>query len=475
MRFPVPFKPSLREQSELFPPRVGDLVPAEHLVRVTLELVSQLDLSDFEARYDPLGQRAYPPDVMLAILLYGVTQGVRSSRKLARMCREDIPMRWLSGVLNPDFRTISDFRKNHRAEICDLLAKVVRLARRLKVVKLSLWAVDGSVIKASANTGKARKKRQIKAELERLKESIGREMDESDRIDKEEDDEHGEDDPGNGLPPGLRSKEDRARRLREALEVIEQEDRETAHPTDPDSVQIKRRNKPSVSAYNAQLTVDTDSGLIVSADVCRDTNDQKQLTPQVEQATENVQQRPEAVVADLGYRSGANLEAMERRSIGLFVPPTIHPQSDRFGRDDFIYDELSDSFTCPAGKELNFIQTHRDRQRSYARRKYRCAECEGCELAGRCLRPGAKGRTIAVHEHEGLMKAADKRAETAKGRAAARKRRCTVEPAFGVIKAVLGLRQFATRGLNMVKAEFALAASAFNLLKLAKQGALAAG
>lgn len=466
------FKHYAREQGELFPARIGELVADDHPARVVVDLVASLDLSGFARRYSPLGQRAYPPQVMLAILLYGMVRRVRAARKLADMCRDDIPMRWLSGGLRPDFRTIADFRKHHREDISELLAAAAQLAIKLGVLKRALWAVDGSVIKASARTSKIADRRAIERELKELERFMNRELESAREEDRDDDETFGEDDDGSGVPAEMKSPAARKAALEKALQELDQNPkRSKVHPSDPEAVLIKRNAKPGEVAYNGQITVDTESNLIVAADATSDVTDRHQLLPQLSQASNNAGCKPDAIVADRGYSGGATLAKVVSEGVIAHLPQQRTPSQaageNGFTRDDFAFDKEEECFVCPAG---NALKPHRTRVREGIRYKeYRAstADCEACPLASRCLRKNAVARTISVSEHAELIKAASARALTPIGRAAAKARRCSVEGAWASIKHAFGLRQFNLRSRIGARCELAIAALAHNALKLA--------
>lgn len=466
------FKGVERGQGELFPPQIGDLVAEEHPARVVLDLLGKLDFTAFEARYSPIGQRAYPPSVMLAILLYGMIRRVRAARKLADMCRDDIPMRWLTAGLCPDFRTIADFRKNHRDDIAALLAQAAQLAIRLGVLKHALWATDGSVIKASARTSKNADREAIEHELAALKQYMSDELFRAHEADQDDDETFGEDDDGSGIPLSMTSAAARKAALEKALqELKDTPKRKHVHPSDPDAVLIKRNKKTAEVAYNGQITVDTESGLIVAADATSEVTDRHQLMPQLALARENTGLKPDAIVADKGYSGVATLVALEDAGVIAHVPQQKTPSQaageNGFTRDDYTFDEELNVFTCPHGKTL---KPHKSRLREGIRyQEYRANEhdCAACPLASRCLKKNAKARTISVCERADLVEAAKARAKSPEGRAAAKARRCSVEGGWASIKHALGLRQFNLRSRAGARCELAIAALAHNAKKLA--------
>lgn len=474
----MPFKPYVQDQGVLFPSHVGDLIPQDHLARVVSEVVEKLDCSKIEERYSDLGRDAYHPRLLLKLLLYGYATGTRSSRAIAKACREVVVFMWLAAGQTPDFRTISDFRKNHLAAIQDLFVQVVRLCKELGLVKVGHWSIDGTKVKANAGRDNSVSKETIEGELTKLREEIAGALQDAANVDQAEDALHGEDQRGDELPKEVRSKEERAKRLQKALEKLkENPERKMANRTDPDAPMMKRKGGGFEPSFNPQITVDADSQVIVASDVTDAQADNAELLPQVDQATKNVGAPPLEISADAGYTSGPTLQAMETRQIPAYIPQNENPDSHeptpseagerRFTRADFQYDSETDTMTCPAGETLEYSQTKtRECADSYEVRIYKRNGCEACPLATRCLKPGSKTRSVHLSPFEGVQTAAKQRLSTPEGKAAYAKRKQTVEPVFGVMKAVMGFRYFLLRGLDAVRGEWDLAAAAFNVRKI---------
>lgn len=474
----MPFKPYVQDQGVLFPSHLGDLVPQDHLARIVSEVVEKLDCSKIESEYSDLGRDAYHPRLLLKLLFYGYATGTRSSRAIAKACREGVVFMWLAAGQTPDFRTISDFRKNHLKAIQDLFVQVVRLCRELGLVKVGHWCIDGTKVKADAGRGSSVSRETIEGELAKLREEIARALQEAETVDQAEDALHGEDQRGDELPKEMRSKEERAKRLQKALEKLnENPERKMANRTDPDAPMMKRKGGGFEPSFNPQITVDADSQVIVASDVTDAQADNAELLPQVDQATKNVGAPPREISADAGYTSGPTLQAMENRQIAAYIPQNENPDSHeptssevgerRFTRADFQYDSNTDTMTCPAGETLEYSQTKtRESAGSYEVRIYKRNGCEGCPLASRCLKPGSKTRSVHLSPFEAVQTAAKQRLSTPEGKAAYAKRKQTVEPVFGVMKAVMGFRYFLLRGLDAVRGEWDLAAAAFNVRKI---------
>lgn len=232
---------------------------------------------------------------------------------------------------------------------------------------------------------------------------------------------------------------------------------------------MQRTEFGAAPAYSAQATVDVATQLIVAADVTVAQTDHASLLPQIEQAQRNTGTTPTAVLADAGYSNGPNLAALQASSLDAFVAQQREPARAEFPRSRFTRHDVSDTYTCPAGRELRFERREQRPSASgpYSRRVYRCVDCSECALAAACKDPRTARRSLRVSEHDALHQAMRARCASEEGRRAYAQRKSSIEPVFGTIKSALGVRRFMRRGLPAVCAEWTLICSAFNLRKLA--------
>lgn len=447
-----------RRERMLLPPSLDEMVPAEDPVRVIDTLVDELELSRLIERYQGGGRPAYHPRMMVKVLFYGYFRGTTSSRKLAQALEENQRFIWLAEGLTPDFRTISDFRKDNLEHLSELFAQVVAYAARLGMVSLGQISIDGSRIKANAS----RRSLATREQIEKL-------LAEAELVDQAEDELYGKGRRGDELPEGLREPAERERRIKEAKRAIEA-GQQRASTTDPQA-RVQKTQAGLRPGYNAQAAVDESSHVIVAADVVCDQNDAHQLGPICEQVVRNVGP-PGTVAADSGYWSQDSLDYIQAHpEVEIFLPPQQQEpakQRGRFTYRDFDYDAEQDCYLCPGGQKLNFDRLEESPNRRY--RRYRTARgaCGGCKFAARCKRTGAPQKTIRVAATADLREQLKARANSPPGRAAQRLRRMTVEPVFGHIKSVLGCDSFRLRSLRKVRGEFLLYAIAHNLKKIVK-------
>lgn len=348
------FHPYEPDQSLLFPPSLDDWLPDEHLARFVSDTVDELDLKPllkkFRKRTDGRGQLSYHPAMMLKVLFYSYCEGIFSSRKIAKGIESLIPLRFLAAGNSPSHRTIARFRLENLQHFERLFVEVVRVASRAGLVKMGTLAIDGSKIKANASKHKAMSYGRMKTEEKRLSDEIRRITNIAKGIDEAEDAEFGPDFRGDELPKELRRREDRKKVIREAMRRLKEEqaaedkakergklrketgrgpklkrpngvpeDKKQANFTDPESRVMGNRKTGFVQSYNAQIAVDDKEQIVVATGVTQCAADNGQLVCVTKAAAANVERNPKRVLADAGYVSETNFQAMEEMGIEAHV------------------------------------------------------------------------------------------------------------------------------------------------------------
>lgn len=437
------------DEIQLLPPSVQDYVPKDHLSRLIVSLVrDSLDLSEIVRSYrSGLGQPPFDPWMMTALLLHGYASGIYSSRRIARACVERADFMMMVAGDPPDFRTISEFRRRHLKGLGGLFVQVLRLAERAGLVKLGHVALDGTRIKASASLHKAMSYGRMKKREAELKAEVDRWLTVAEAADAEEDRLSG-DKRGDELPDWVADKQRRLEKIRQAKAELEAEAKAAAEEelrrraetqdkrntgerkkkksgrppappkaepdgkaqrnfTDPES-RVMPTKSGFIQGYNAQAAVDGAHQIIVAQTLTNSSSDQAQLAPLLNSIKADLGSNPEEVSADAGYCAQANLLTLSRRRI------------------------------------RGYVATGRQKHGA------------GSATTRRKL---AAGTLVAK------MSAKLKRAGW---RSRYRLRKQIVEPVFGQIKQARGFRQFLLRGIDKVRAEWALICTAHNLTKLAK-------
>jgi len=421
------YRAYLPEQDLLLPPSLRDWLPEDHLAYFVSDVVEQLDLSAIESVYEEeeRGQPPYHPRMMTKILIYGYCVGVFSSRRMQKKLSEDVGFRVLAAGNQPDFRTISDFRKLHLGALQGLFDQVLQIALQAGTMRLGRVVLDGSKVKANASKHKAMSYGRMQEDEKRLKEEVKRLLKQAEATDAEEDARYGPDRRGDELPAELARRETRLQRIREAKRALEERAREQAKSKDEPEEKAKPQAKMQynftdpesrilpgadgfVQAYNAQIAVEPDFQWIVGQRVTQAANDKQQLQPTLEAIRQQAGQTPQAVMTDSGYCSEANLQYLEKKKIEGFIA------TDR--------------------------ESYRDRQQ-----------------------PGPRGPLPQGATRVDRMR---RKLQTKVGAAIYSRRKTVVEPVFGQIKQARGFRQFLLRGLEKVQGEWAVICLTHNILKL---------
>jgi len=329
------------------PPSLDEWLPQQHLARFIAELVDEhLDLARIRAGYtEGRGGPPYDPRLMVRVLLYGYTCGVRSSRALEKACVEDVATRWLAAGAAPDYRAIARFRRRHLSALGHLFVQALALCQAAGMVTLGRVALDGTKLRANASRRKAMSYARMSVKEKVLAQEVSDLLAEAEQIDKDEDAKFGKRRRGDELPEQLRRRESRLAKIAEAKAALQAEaaqaaaeaarkrsrergeDADTtkgkadaaaakAQPkpkaqrnfTDPDSRIMKTSDGSFHQCYNAQAVVDAEHQVIVAADLNTNASDVANLIPMTGQAAANTGAAPQQVLADAGYCSVENLD-----------------------------------------------------------------------------------------------------------------------------------------------------------------------
>jgi len=425
-----------------------DALPAGHLARFIVDMVAQLDLAPIYARYAPHGGVPYAPEILLGLLLYGYVTGVFSSRRIERATYESLPFRFIAGDLHPDHDTLANFRKTFLRELAGLFVQVLLLAQETGVLKLGTISLDGSKIHADASKSSAMSHKRLLEQEANLRREVHELFALAEQADRQP------------LPDGLvpsdeiAIRQERLARLAQAKKVLEaraderyqaekaaydarMQEREqkarrggrhkphgpapkppTPGPrdddqynfTDPDSRIMKSSSTGFEQSYNAQVAVDQDSLLIVGQTLSNHPNDQQEAVPTVD-AIPAPLGRPPAAALDNGYFGAPNVAALEARGIEPYIATGREPHHQTW--------------------QQRFLD-----------------------------QPAPPPDDASLKEKMAY------KLQTAIGKAIYGLRKCTVEPVIGMIKEVLGFRQFSLRGLAGAAGEWCLVCLAFNIKRL---------
>lgn len=431
----------------------ADLVAEEPLVQTVDEVVNRLDLTELYRRYSEAGRSFYDPAMQLKVLFFGYCDGVRVSRELARHVQYDIRYRYFAGSLRPDFRTINRFRQRNLDILPSYFAQIVALCEEAGLVDVSVVALDGTKIRASASSRRTRRGQRLDELATHFRDQLAHDMAEDETASGSDE---AQPDPDAG---------DHTDRVEQKVEHVPAEAQQ-GPATDPDARFMKTSDGVLRPCYNAQIVADNNQ-LIIAADVSNNAEDSVVLRSMIEQSQRTVSGRIEKLTADGGYYSGRNLKYAKAAGLDLYSPiaKSGRVPDDQFGREAFEYDPTTESYRCPAREHLRYCGSRT--RNGVTSRTYRGSQscCGRCRLRRRCTTGSYRSLQISeVSRDEQQMRA---KLSTVQGKAIYGQRKRLVEPVFGNIKFNLGFARFGLRTLPKVRGEFLLICIAHNLKKLA--------
>jgi transposase len=461
-----------RYQTTFLPPSLDQYVGPDHPVRAYDVFVDSLDFKDLGIELDDrkVGNSEYDPRCMLKLLLYGYSYGVKSSRKLEREVHNNLSFIWLMKQLQPDHKTIAEFRRKNKKGLAKALGICARLCLRLGLIEGNILFVDGSKFRADAGKSKSHSKPWYEAKLKEVDEKIQRLLTECEQIDESE----SQCGSQVAMPKELAKAEKLKEAVKQALDEFAKRGEKTkdgkkrkVNLIDPDSVLVQGR-QGSHCGYSMQAVVDDKNGLIVHTDVVSEANDLNQLANQILGAEAELGRECKIACGDSGYSDVveiAKLESAER----MVVVPTQAQASGKeagpFEKSRFSYDRDSDCYVCPEGHRLIFrrFQDSENQKKDY--RIENPGQCRSCRHFGQCTKSN-QGRTVTRHVLEEVRETVAKRYEDPEIKKIYDRRKCRAEHPFGFFKKVMEYGQFLLRGLEGVRAEASLMATGFNLKRM---------
>ncbi|MDQ6961513.1 MAG: IS1182 family transposase [Mariprofundaceae bacterium] len=482
----IKFKSELkaRYEAEHFSGNLFNLLPEDHDCFIFHQLMQEIDTSAIEATFSTIGQHGYHPRKIISILIYGYTHGVFSSRQLEQHCNQDLAFMYMAGADCPNFRVLSDFRKNNADFFKACFKQSVELAIKLKMVSLGHISLDGTKLKANSSKYKAMSYKHMKEKESALTAEIAALIDQANSCDTEEDVDANSEEEINAKIAELKLKQERLESILKAKDALEERE-EALNP----GVEIADNKQISFSdtearimgkkgafdyAYNAQASVDSDHQIIVGQHITQNANDQKEVAPALASIVENVGKLPDAMSLDNGYASGTNLEALDKSDMDAYVAVSRGEKVHKYGLDeskrslvkaDFIYNEEDDCFLCPGSQYLTLQHEYKNGNRVYQGKR---SACESCSFFTRCCKSKkGEARTINTDCFESHRRAMRELMSQSHAKEMYKKRKTIVEPVFGHIKNG-GFRGFSVRGKDKVAGEFSLVCAAYNLKKIVK-------
>src|SRR5271168_2360387 len=453
-----------RSQTLLLPESLDEYVGPENPVRFIDAWVDGLDLTAAgfaRMTAKATGRPGYAPKDLLKLYIYGYLNRVRSSRRLEAETHRNIEVIWLLRHLQPDFKTIADFRRGNCHAFRQVFRQFVLLCRQLDLFGRELIAVDGTRIKAVNNKDRNFTRASLTKFIELADAKLDDYLQRLDQSDAAETKTTGS--RVKNLAEKIAAIRTRRTRCQDMLAQLDRTGEDQISLTDPDSRAMAAHTRVAVG-YNVQVAVDVKHKLIVEQQVTNQVVDMGLLTQTAEAAKEVLGVETIAVVADKGYFEIEEVEACEKAGIVPYVPrPQRGPSvaAGLFRKDEFTYDAAGDHYVCPAGQLLHPYTSSLLRDLTKTNYVNKLA-CNDCPLRARCTE--GKFRAVSRLENEAVL---DRMADRlAKRPDIVDRRRETVEHPFGTIKQWMNQGAFLMRGLEKVSAEFSLTALAYNLRRV---------
>ena len=450
----------------------------DHLVRAIWELVGRLDLSRYtrtvKAVEGVAGRDAYDPRLLISLWIYAYSQKIGSAREVARRCEYDPAFQWLTGMEVVNYHTLADFRVEHAEALDKLFAQLLGVLSSEGLIGLENVALDGTKVKASASGNSFHREKSLRAHLAAARQRV-KEM-------------------GNprqeALSPRAAARQsavakEKVERLERALEELQkvqaapqarvEESEQRVSETDPEARPMKQSDGGFAPSHNVQIATDTAHGIIVGAHVTQAANDQHELVAGLAEVQRQTRQKPQHLVVDEGYTTRENILKAAEQGVDL-IGSSLESQGEATTRrlqqrgveaafypDRFAYDAGRNSYTCPQGKPLPYQTTKHDRV-GVERHVYkaRAADCRACPFRRQCG-AGKQGRRIVRSEPVPVVAEYRAKMQTEAARSLYRLRAPVAEFSNLWLKAKLGLRQFAVRGLRKVRCEVLWACLTYNI------------
>ena len=459
-----------RNQSVFF--CLDNYISPDNPVRIIDAFVDSLNLENLgfiTFKSSAPGQQPYSRFDLLKLHLYGYTNGIRSSRKLANECLRNLELIWLIGGITPSKSSISDFVKVNEIPLQNTFKKFVQFLKFADFVDGNINVEDGTKIRAQNSRNKYYSIKKIDNTIAFFNSQIEHYTSLLKNENSDSNDESASSITFNEKISNYKQKIDEFSNLKKNM-IDNNLSQITL--TDTDSRMMTSHGNSDIS-YNFQTSVDAKNSLIVASDVVSDVNDTNQLENMLLKTSENLGATPKATVADMGYFNATQIANCEAAGSQVFVkrPKSKNATNNsNFSIDKFIFDPYLNIYICPYGKHLIFTRALKKRKNkddkapSIIGFEYSCSDCAGCPHLHECT-SSVDGRRITRNVHQDILDKVQKNFEENPNMYTLRK--CVVEHPFGTIKRSLGYTYFLRRGLKAVRTEAALICLAYDIKRLA--------
>lgn len=475
---PKPFKKDPQEynQRKLLAQNVFDLLPEDDDCFVYEDIFSQIDTSTLEKKYSMAGQHAYHPRLITAILIYAYSQGIFSSRKIETRCKRDLSFMYISHLNCPNFRVLSDFRKDNWQFFRSCFVQSVAIAKSLGMVSLGHVSLDGSKFYANTSKYKAASYKRLNNNYKKLEHEIEDLLKKADDTDRDEDSIY-HNGTGYSIPDDIKIKKERLAKIKRVKKALEERENAKSKKDIKDSSQISysdtgaklmRTRGNFEYCYNGQISVDSKEQIIISEHLSVNENDKNELNPALGQIKDNTGSLPSVMTLDKSYGAPDNINILNASGIDGYLAVGRGEKekkvdgSSRIGSCHFSYNRQKDIFICPAGHVLGFKL--KNKRRIYKSDGNVCAGC----IYLKCIARKKRAATMYLDDKAIVLHCMAAKMKSESSKRIYAKRKVIIEPVFGQIKTG-GFRRFSLRGHDKAGGEFSLVCAVSNIKKIVKK------
>jgi transposase len=456
-----------RNQIPLFASSLEAAIAQDNEVRLIDIFVDSLKLEDFGFRFEFMenGRPAYHPSVLLKLYLYGYMNRIRSSRTLEKECGRNIELMWLMKSLVPDHNTISNFRRDNPKAIRRVFRATVQLAKHFDLIGGKLVAGDSTKLRAQ----NSKKNNFNGAKIERHIAYIDARLEEYSKILAAEDKDVIGETEKTEIKEKIKKHKERKVTYQDLRQQLEQSGETQISTSDPDSRQLVTRNNITAVGYSVQTTVAAKNNIPIDYKVTNQ-NDNKAMGGMVRRAKTILGNNDFTALYDKGFHTGAEFDYVAKQGVEVLVAipdPGSHAPDPAFDIEHFVYDKLSDSYTCPAGQTLTTNGNQYEKSSSktnYKVKQYKTTECKSCPFAVQCTK-SKSGRILERSEFADLIHANKLRMDNNK--AVYLRRQAIVEHPYGIIKRQWGYSYIMTKkSMKRASADVGLIFVVYNLRRI---------
>ena len=449
-----------RDQINLFPVTIDQIISADHEIRLIDVFVNRLDLESFGfyVSHEENGRPAYHPGDLLKLYIYGYLNRIRSSRMLEKECKRNVEIMWLLKMLAPDHNTISNFRRDNPKAIKKVFRETVRVANYFNLIGGTLIAGDSTKFRAQNSKKNNFNQKKTDRHLEYIENKLSeynKMLAENDRDQQQK----------KQIEKEIEKQQDRKKRYQSIEQQLKQNGESQVSTSDPDSRQMITRNNITEVAYNTQTTVDSKNNIPIDYKVTN-TNDSKAMGNMLQRAKSILRSNSFTALYDKGYHTGSEFAIADSLGITPLVAiPSVAAKAPNplYNVEHFEYNKQGDFYTCPEHHKLTTTGKWHH-AKTYRFKRYTTKACMTCKAKDQCSR-ATYGKAIQRSEYQELIEANKER--ILQNQAYYKRRQAIVEHPFGTIKRQWGFNYIMTKKtMRRASADVGLMMITYNLKRL---------